>query len=117
MPDIPTDMGQLAKKISDFKVEGTEDARVLADMCRALCVGTAALLDIAEYEFRDALTFFDHGSSRRARQVTRALRHAESLSMLASRRAASVFKTYMKVFAEDISRKRGRGGRTFDPEH
>jgi hypothetical protein len=116
MADIPRDIGVLVKEISDFKVEGTEDLRHLTDMCRALAMDVSEVFDVAGYEIYDALRFFDHGQAKRARAVVRPMRHAQALTILAGRRAAATYKTYLKVFGEEIARKRNRGGRTFNPE-
>jgi hypothetical protein len=117
MPDIPRDIGVLAKEISDYKVEGTEDLRHLTDMCRALAMEVSEVFDLAGFEIFDALRWFDRGQAKRARVVTRPMRHAQALVILASRRAAATYKTYLKTFGEEISRKRNRGSsRTFNPE-
>lgn len=116
MADMPKDIGALAKTISEYQVEGTEDLHHLTEMIRTLCMDVAQVLDISEYEIRSALQSFDRGASKRARAVTRPLRQAQSMQILSARRAVAVYKTYLKQFADEIARKRDRGGRRFDPE-
>lgn len=116
MADMPRDIGQLAKAISEARVEGTEDLHRLTEMMRTLCMDVSEVLDLAEYEIRSALQWFDRGNSRRARSVTRPLRQAQSLVILAARRSVAVYKQYLKQFADEISRNRSRAGRRFNPE-
>lgn len=114
MPDIPRDLGQLAKEIANYRVESASDLKHLTEMLRAFFMDAADLADIAEYEIRAALASFD-GNSKRAKQVTRPLRHAQTLVTLASRRAVTVWRQYLKVFGEEARNPR-RGGRRFDPK-
>jgi hypothetical protein len=116
MADIPRDIGTLAKSISEFKVEGTADLHKLSEMLRAFCMDVSEVMDLAEYEIRSSLTWFDRGHSRRARAVTRPLRQAQSLAILAARRCVAVYKAYLKQFAEEISHNRNRTGRRFNPD-
>lgn len=116
MADIPRDIGQLAKAISEAKVEGTEDLHRLTEMLRTFCMDVSEVMDLAEYEIRSALQWFDRGHSRRARAVTRPLRQAQSLVILAARRCVAVYKIYLKQFSDEISRNRNRGHRRFNPE-
>jgi hypothetical protein len=114
MPDIPRDLGVLAKQIADYRVENASDLKHLTEMLRALFMDTADLADIAEYEIRAALGSFD-GNTKRAKQVTRPLRHAQTLVALAARRAVNVWRQYLKVYGEEARNTR-RGGRRFDPK-
>ena len=116
MPDTPRDIGQLAKAISEARIEGTEDLHRLTEWMRTFCMDASEILDLAEYEIRSALQWFDRGHSRRARTVTRPLRQAQTLLILAARRCVTVYKIYLKQFAEEIARNRSRGNRRFDPE-
>jgi len=113
---IPRDLSALAKQIQTYRVEGSDDIRKLTELCRALEMDVGEVIDAAEYEIRDALKWYDRGNSRRARQVTRPFRHAETLNALAARRCVQVYRTYLKVFSPDLARDRTRGQRRFDPE-
>lgn len=116
MADIPKDMGTLVKTLANAECEGTEDIHHISEMLRTLHMDVAQVDDIVEYEIRSALQSFDHGSSKRARIVTRPLRQMQSMEILCGRRAVAMYKTYLKQFDEEISRKRARTGRRFDPE-
>lgn len=116
MADMPKDLGALAKAITDFPVEGTEDLHRLTEMLRVFCMDAAQVIDIAEYEIRSALQHFDQKRSRRARAVTRPLRQAQTLMILAARRAVSVYRIYLKQFEDELNRSRNRSGRRFDPQ-
>lgn len=114
MADIPSDIGTLAKQIAGFEVRSVDDIRHLADMTRAFQVEAADVIGYAEFELLSAVSYIDHGH-RRARQVTRPLKHAISLNLYAARRAAAVWPGFRKAFAEELTRKnRGQGKRTFD---
>lgn len=116
MADMPRDIGGLATAISNAKVEGTEDLHRLTEMLRTFSMDVSEIFDLAEWEIRSALQNFDRGSSKRARAVTRPLRHGQSMVILAARRAVAVYKAYQKLFSEEIARTRDRTGRRFDPE-
>jgi len=116
MADMPRDIGSLDKAIREAQIEGTEDLHRLTEMTRTFCMDASETLDIAEYEIRSALQHFDRGSSRRARIVTRPMRQGQTMLILAARRSVAVYKSYLKLFAEEIARKRERHGRRFDPE-
>jgi|SRR5450755_831094 len=116
MADVPKDIGALAKAISEFKVEGTEDLHRLTEMLRTFFMDASEVADLAEYEIRAALQSFDRGQSKRARSVTRPLRQAQSMTILCARRSVAVYKIYLKQFSEEISHNRNRSGRRFDPE-
>lgn len=116
MAEIPRDIGALAKALREYHVEGTADIHTLSEMLRAFLMDVSEILDITEYELRSALQAFDQGRSRRARAVTRPLRMAQSLIILAARRSVSAYKTYLKVYENELSRNRTRSGRRFDPE-
>lgn len=113
MSDIPSDIGQVAKMIASFEIGSVEDVHRLADLCRAFQVEAADVMGYAEFELYAALRYIDHGRGRRARQVVRPLKHALSLNLLAARRSASVWPTFRKLFAEELSRNQrsGRGER------
>jgi len=116
MVEMPRDIGSLDKAIRDAQVESTEDIHRVTEMLRTLSMDVSETFDIAEYEIRSALQHYDRGSSRRARIVTRPLRQAQSLVILSARRHVAVYKAYLKVFSDEIARKRERHGRRFDPE-
>lgn len=116
MAAMPKDLGALAKAIREYKVEGTEDIHTLSEMTRTFLMDVSELMDVAEYEIRSALQAFDQGRSRRARTVTRPLRMAQSLTILAARRSVTVYKVYLKQFEDELSRNRNRSGRRFDPD-
>lgn len=116
MADMPKDLGALAKAISNFQVEGTEDLHKLTEMLRVFCMDCAQIIDLAEYEIRASLQSFDAGKSRRARAVTRPLRQCQTLFILAARRCVTVYRVYLKQFEDELNRHRNRGGRRFDPQ-
>lgn len=116
MAEIPRDLNQLAKQISDFRVEGSDDIRKMTELCRALAMDVSEIFDLAAYEIQDVLRWFDRGSTKRANQVTRPLRHSQMLVMLAARRSVQVYRTYQKAFADEIARTRKPDKRRFDPE-
>lgn len=116
MADMPRDIGGLDKAIRDAQVDGTESLHRLTELIRTFCMDASETLDIGEYEIRSALQHFDRGSSRRARIVTRPMRQGQTMLILAARRSVAVYKTYLKLFSDEIARKRERHGRRFDPE-
>ena len=116
MASIPTDIGTLAKEIGSFEVRTPADVRQLTEMTRVFCVEAAEVLGYAEYEIHEAVRWIDRGATRRAKQVTRPMKHAVSLELLAARRCVAVYRTFCKIFAEQMAAKRASGGpkRKFD---
>jgi hypothetical protein len=113
MADIPRDPTALHKSVTDYRVESASDIRELTERCRALSMMASAAIECAEFEIRSALTWFDSGNGRRASSVTRPMRNACTLHVLAARRCVTVWRQYHKMFADQRSR---RGDRKFDPE-
>lgn len=116
MADTASAISQLAKEIESFEIKNTEDVRILADKCRAFQVCCADVMSYGEFELYAALSYIDRGRRRRAKQVTRPLKHAIALNYHAAKRCAAVWVTFRKAFAEELSAGQNRQGqrRQFD---
>lgn len=109
---FPTEIGALAKKISDFQINGEQDFRLMVEMCRVLAVEVSVVHGYAQYEMQMALRMAEGGkSARRAKQVTRPMQQAVTLDLLAARRITTTYATFVKVFADQISAARRPKGR------
>jgi hypothetical protein len=110
MPDIPSDIGQVAKEIGSLTVTSPADLRYLSELLRVLHIQVAEVTGYAEFEVSEALRHLDMGSRRRAKQVTRPLKHAVSLDLMAAKRCVMVYRLFLKAFAEELSRAKSAGG-------
>lgn len=110
---IPRDIGALAKRIGDFQVEGQADLALLIEMLRVFNVEASVVNGYAEFEIFQAIRIAEGGKSQRhAKQVTRPIRNAVTLNLLAARRVTQAYSTFLKLFAEQIAaarRPKGRG--------
>lgn len=113
MADIPSNIGAVAAAIRSAEVKDSTDLRRLTELCRALTVDCADLIDQAEHTIRTVLTDYDAQKSRRAVQVTRPMRQGRTLVMAAGRRMVSTYRAYQKQYAEEMKPKSGR--KRFDP--
>jgi hypothetical protein len=114
MADIPSNIGAVAAAIRSADVKDSSDLRRLTELCRALTVDCADLIDVAEHQIRTVLTDYDAQKSRRAVQVTRPMRQGRTLVMAAGRRMVATYRTYQRQYAEDMKPKGGK--KKFDPK-
>ena len=116
MADIPADIGALARKIGDYQITDPTGIRELSELCRIFEVECAEVIGFARFEVYQAVWAADHGKPRRAKQVARPLDHAVSLHMMAAKRCVAVYRTFTRLFAEELTAKKAqdRGKRQFN---
>lgn len=111
MAAASADLGVLAKQIGSYQVTNPTELRELTELCRVLCLEVAEVLGFAEFEVFEACRYLDRGSTRRAKQVTRPMKHAVALQLMAAKRAVAVYRTFLKAFSEELSAKTRPGTR------
>ncbi len=114
---MPRDIGQQAKEIGAVEIARGSDIHDQTERLRTFLRAVAEVLEGASWEIREAIRWFDHGNSRRARRITRPIDQAVTLLEIASRRVVRSHRVYLAEFDAELSHNKRRNGRTFNPEN